>query len=221
MDNLGREAHLDDLQARADGPREALDIHEGSLGKALVCALPGLLSVGLGIWFATMPIVFGAQAAQSVKWLLWGFGLTLLIVGLAGLALAYALRRRHGQRVLGITPDTLCFANSPAPVPWSTFDAFEIEQRHLSTTLIFSVAAFSRAPVLRPGCFKSLVTPDAWPVAGGLRIKLWMCTPIVAGRPMDLHQLTELLYAYLEAAQARRTLGQLFPGVEHLGEKTA
>ncbi len=220
MDNAEREAQLDYLQARADGPTQVLDIYEHSLSKALVCALSGLLLVCLGVWLATLPMLFGPHTPQPVKWLLWGFGVGMLMAGLAGLALAEALRRRHGQRVLGVTPDTLCFANSPAPVPWHSFDAFEIDQRHLSTVLVFSVSAFSHAPSLGPACFKSLVAPHAVAIAGGLRIRLWLCTPTVAGKRVDAEQLVELLYPYLEAAQARRTLAQLFPGVARLGERT-
>lgn len=217
MDDREREAHLEYLQACADGPSESLEIHESSLGKALVCAVLALLVAAVGLWLATLPLVFGPQTPLPVKWLLWGCGLPLLAVGLAGLALAEALRRRHGKQVLGVTPDTICFANSPAPVPWHSFDAFDIDQRHLSTLLVFSVSAFSRAPALQPACFKSLVAPDAVALAGGLRIKVWVCTPTLAGRALHLDELTGLLYAYLEAAQARRTLGQLFPGVERLG----
>jgi hypothetical protein len=55
-------------------------------------------------------------------------------------------------------------------------------------------------------------------VAGGLRVSLWLCTPVVAGRHIALQELVDLLYAYLQAAQARHTLAQLFPGVARLGE---
>lgn len=217
MDEGEREAHLDYLQACADGPSASLEIHERSLGKALVCAVLALSVAAVGLWLTSLPLVFGPQTAAPVKWLLWGCGLPLLAAGLAGLALAEALRRRHGKRVLGITPDTLCFANSPAPIPWHTFDAFDIDQRHLSTLVVFSVSASSRAPELYPACYKSLVTPDASALAGGLRVKVWACTPTLAGRALAFEELTDLLYAYLEAAQARRTLGQLFPAVERLG----
>lgn len=217
MDEREREAHLEYLQACADGPTESLEIHERSLGKALLCAVLGMLLAAVGLWLATLPLVFGPQTPLAVKGLLWGCGVPMLLLGLAGLGLAEALRRRHGTRVLELTPETLRFANSPEPLPWHTFDAFEADQRHLSTLLVFSVSAFSRAPALQPACFKSLVAPDAVPLAGGLRVKVWMCTPTLAGKVLHLDALVELLYGYLEAAQARRTLGQLFPGVERLG----
>lgn len=217
MDDREREAHLEYLQACANGPSESLEIHESSIGKALVCASLSLLVGVVGLWLATLPLVFGPQTPLGVKGLLWGCGVPMLLLGLAGLGLAEALRRRHGKRVLGVTPDTICFANSPEPLPWHTFDAFDIDQRRLSTLLVFSVSAFSRAPALQPACFKSMVVPDAVPLAGGLRVKVWVCTPTLAGRALHLDELTGLLFAYLEAAQARRTLGQLFPGVERLG----
>jgi hypothetical protein len=147
-----------------------------------------------------------------------GFGLGLAGVGVAGLACAVVLYRRHGKRVLSVTPDTLCFANAQAPTPLDSFDGFEVEQGYFTTWLIFTVSAFSHAPVLAPACFRALASPDAVVVAGGLRVRLWLCTPVVAGRRLGLQELVDLLYAYVQAAQARRTLAQLFPGVARMGE---
>lgn len=48
-------------------------------------------------------------------------------------------------------------------------------------------------------------------VAGGLRVKLWVCALSLDGQRVGFDQLPGLLLAYIEAAQARRTLGQLFP----------
>jgi len=41
----------------------------------------------------------------------------------------------------------------------------------------------------------------------------------VNGRRLDLQALVDLLYAYLQAAQARHTLAKLFPGVARVGVK--
>ncbi|WP_444757198.1 hypothetical protein [Pseudomonas sp. A014] len=206
MADTDRETLLAWLRAHAEESCKPWALHESSRGKALACALLAFSLVLVGGWLASLPAQW---QMQSGHWLLWGPGVLLLVAGMAGLALAEGLRRRHGKCVLSVTDDSVLFANSHAPTPLSCFDGFEIDQRHLSMTLVFSLAAISRAPQLAPACFKSLVAPDAWPVAGGLRVKLWLCTPVVDGRRVDLQALTDRLYVCMEAAQARRTLGQL------------
>ena len=218
MDNDEREAHLAYLQAQADGPVEGFELRERSLGKALACAVAGLSLAALGAWLMALAVQFAPQAGSGVTWLLAGFGLGLAVPGLAALACAAVLYRRQGKLALSVTADTLCFANAQAPTPLHAFDGFEIEQGYFSTRLIFSVSASSRAPALAPACFKALAAPDAVAVAGGLRVRLWLCTPVVGGRRLALQELVDLLYAYLQAAQARHTLAQLFPGVARLGE---
>lgn len=218
MDNDERAAHLAYLQAQADGPSDSFELLEHSLGKALVCAVIGLLLGGLGVWLVALAVQFSANASSAAIWLMSGVGLGLAgaaVVVLTGAALLY---RRHGKRVLGVTPDTLCFANAQAPTPLHDFDGFEVEQGYFTTRLIFTVSAFSHAPALTPACFKALASPDAVTFAGGLRVRLWLCTPVVGGRRLSLQQLVDLLYAYVQAAQARRSLAQLFPGVARLGE---
>ncbi|HGA2318944.1 TPA: hypothetical protein ACIRVE_003528 [Pseudomonas putida] len=218
MDNAEREAHLAYLQAQADGPHDSFELLERSFGKALACAITGLLLCGLGAWLVWLALLFGAQASSGALWLLSGCGLGLLAVGLAALACSAALYRRQGKRVLSVTPDTLCFANAQAPTPLHAFDGFEVEQGYFSTRLIFTMAASSLAPALLPASFKGLASPDAITVAGGLGVRVWLCTPVVNGRRLDLQALVAMLYAYLQAAQARHTLAQLFPGVARLGE---
>ncbi|WP_437879894.1 hypothetical protein [Pseudomonas sp. LRF_L74] len=211
MDDLEREAHLTALQVAADGPRQNLELRECSRGKALACAVLGVVVAPAGIWLVMLPVQFGLSVANPVAWTLWACALVLIGAGFAAIALAVALARRHGQRVLALTPDKLAFANSTEPLALDTFDSFEIDQRHLSSVLTFSVAVHARAPLLEPACFRSLMAPDAWPVAGGLRVKLWVCALSLDGQRVGFEQLTGLLLAYIEGAQARRTLGQLFP----------
>ncbi|MGY4523913.1 hypothetical protein [Pseudomonas sp. TE21394] len=217
MDNAEREAHLAYLQAQADGPTDSFELLEHSLGKALACAVIGLLLGGLGAWLIALALQFSANASSGVTWLMSGFGLALAGAGVAALACAAVLHRRHGKRALSVTPDTLCFANAQAPTPLHGFDGFEVEQGYFTTRLIFTVSAFSHAPNLAPACFKALASPDAVAIAGGLRVSLWLCTPVVGGRRASLQELVDLLYAYVQAAQARRSLAQLFPGVARLG----
>ncbi|AXQ46983.1 hypothetical protein N8H41_12790 [Pseudomonas vlassakiae] len=219
MDNAECEAHLAYLQAQADGPHDSFDLLERSYGKVLACAMTALLLCALGAWLVWLALLFGPQASGGVLWLLSGCGLGLVAVGLAALTCAAALYRRQGKRVLSVTPDTLCFANAQAPTPLHAFDGFEVEQGYFSTRLIFTMAASSLAPALLPTSFKGLASPDAITVAGGLRVRLWLCTPVVNGRRLDLQALVDLLYAYLQAAQARHTLAQLFPGVARVGVK--
>lgn len=211
VDNADREALLLQLQTQADGPQHHCDIHERSLGQAAVAALVALVLVLMGGWLASLP---AAWHLHAVQWLLWVPGALLLGAGLASLFCAEALRRRHGQRVLWLTPDTVHFANAVAATPWREFDGFELEQRYLSLSIVFSTHVGSSAPVLTPACFKSLAAPDARSVAGGLRVRLWLFNPMLDGRRLDLEGLKDLLFAYLEAAQARATLGKLFPTVQ-------
>lgn len=218
MDKTDGKADLAYLQAQADGPGEPFELHEHSLGKALACAAAGLVASGLGIWLATLPMVFGPQTASTVKWLLWAFGAGLAGLGLAALACAWALYQRHGQCVLAVSRDTVGFANASAPVPWEAFEGFDVDQRRLSTQLVFGIAAFSAAPSLRAPGFKALAAPDAQVIAGGLRLRVWACHFTLAGRKLTLAELVDVLYPYLQAAQARRTLARLFPGVARQGE---
>lgn len=48
-------------------------------------------------------------------------------------------------------------------------------------------------------------------------MRLWLFNPMLDGQRLDFQALTDLLYAYLNAAQARSTLGQLFPEVQRVG----
>ncbi|WP_409298811.1 hypothetical protein [Pseudomonas sp. KCJK8993] len=216
VDNAGKEALLEQLQAAADGPQGQCEIHERCLGQAALLALLSVLLLALGGWLANLPT---AWQLHSALLLFWGPGALLLGAGLAGLMGAEALRRRHGQRVLALSADSLQFANAAEPTPWTCFDAFELEQRHLSLAVVFSVSAGQRAPELAPAGFKALAAPNARSVAAGMRVRLWLCNPMLDGRRLGFEDLTDLLYAYLEAAQARRTLGQLFPEVQRLGAK--
>ncbi|SDI08933.1 hypothetical protein SAMN05216588_11160 [Pseudomonas flavescens] len=154
---------------------------------------------------------------QAGQWLCWIPGGLLLGAGLAALVAAEALRRRHGKTVLALSPDTLQFANASSATPWHSFDAFELEQRPFSLTLVFSVAAGHRAPPLGPTTLKALAAPDATRVAGGLRVRLWLLNPMLDGQRLDFAALTDLLYGYLDAAQARHTLGKLFPAAHRSG----
>lgn len=218
MDNTGADADLAYLQAHAVGPDESFELHEHSLGKALACAAIGLVAIGLGGWLASLPMLFGAQTASTVKVLLWAFGAGLVGIGLVALVSAWALYQRHGRCALAVTRETVAFANALAPVPWEAFEGFDVEQRRLSTHLMFSLAAFGAAPVLKAPGFKALAAPDAQLIAGGLRLKVWACNFTRAGRRLALAELVDVLYPYLQAAQARRTLAQLFPAVARQGD---
>jgi len=178
MDNSGANDDLAYLQVHAVGPDESFELREHSLGKALACA----------------------------------------IIGLVALVCAWALYQRHGQCALAVTRDTVGFANALAPVPWEAFEGFDVEQRRLSTHLVFSLAAFGAAPVLKASSFKALAAPDAQLIAGGLRLKVWACNFTLTGRRLTLAELVDVLYPYLQAAQARRTLAQLFPAVARQGD---
>ena len=217
VDEAAREAHLIDLQRLADGPTERLEIRESSRGKSLACAVFGGLMVALGGWLSWVFVVIGITPGKPVFLLAWAVSLALVLAGVAALALAEALRRRHGQCVLALTPNTLTFSNSNGAVPLHTFSGFEIDQRHLRTVLTFRVAAHARAPALHAACFKSLTAPDAHPVAGGLSVELWLCVATLNGQRIDFEALTSLLLDYIEAAQARRTLGELYPQVQRFG----
>lgn len=217
MDNAEREAHLESLLADADGPTQAVDIRESSLGKALLCAVLALLVAALGLYMTLTSARLSAHLSLGLALLLWGVSLGLIVAGVAGLGLAEALRRRHGQRILAITADTLCFANSPQPVPLAWFDGLEVHQRHLHTALVFTIAAQNPKPELRPTRFKGLASPDASLIPGGLWLRVWACSPSVAGRSQDVDQLVQLLWPYLKAAMARRMLGLLYPEVARVG----
>ena len=216
MDNSEKEALLEQLQAQAQGPRGSIEIRERSLRQAALAALAAVLLITTGGWLASLPTAWHLRSAQ---WLFWLPGLAMMVAGLAALAGAEALRRRNGKRVLALTPETLHFANAPHPTPWYCFDAFELEQRHFSIGLVFSVTAGSRAPILAPKTFKAFASPDAWPVAAGIRVRLWLFNPVLEGQLLDFEKLTDLLYAYLEAAQARQTLSKLFPGIVQIGSQ--
>ncbi len=219
MDEAAREAHLDMLQDAADGPTESFAIHESSLGKAIACAVVSGSLVAVGGWLLQATAVLAAQLSAGLLVLMGSVALLFLLPGLAGLALAEALRRRHGQCVLAVTRDTLRFANALEPVPWVTFDGFDVDQKHLTLSLLFCRSGFSALPVLTPACFKSLMAPDAYPIAGGLQLKVWMCGPTVAGKRLDIDGVIKRLFPYLEAAQARRTLGLLYPEAEQWGKR--
>lgn len=211
MDDASREALLSELQAQADGPQQRHEIHERASGQALCSALGAAVLLFVGGWLVSLPSIIHMRSAQ---WLCWVPGALLLTAGLALLAGAEAFSRRHGRRVMLLTADGVQFANAREATPWGCFDAFEIEQQHLSLALVFSVMAGQRVQGLTPPCFKSLAAPDARPVAAGMRLRLWLFNPMLDGRRLDLEALTSLLYAYLQAAQARRTLGKLFPEVQ-------
>lgn len=218
MDNSGADADLAYLQVHAVGPDESFELCEHSLGKALACAVIGLVALGLGGWLTSLPTVLGPQTATAVVVLLWAFGAGLAGFGLVALVCAWALYQRHGQCALAVTRDTVGFANALAPVPWEAFEGFDVERRRLSTHLVFSLAAFGAAPVLKASSFKALAAPDAQLIAGGLRLKVWACNFTLTGRRLTLAELVDVLYPYLQAAQARRTLAQLFPAVARQDE---
>ncbi|MFB4368429.1 MULTISPECIES: hypothetical protein [unclassified Pseudomonas] len=211
MDDASRAALLSELQAQADGPQQRHEIHERASGQALCSALGAAVLLFVGGWLVSLPSLIHLRSAQ---WLCWVPGALLLAAGLALLAGAEAFSRRNGRRVMLLTADGVQFANAREATPWECFDAFEIEQQHLSLALVFSVMAGQRVQGLSPPCFKSLAAPDARLVAAGMRLRLWLFNPILDGRRLDIEELTDLLYAYLQAAQARRTLGKLFPEVQ-------
>lgn len=217
MDDVARRTHLAALQQAAQGPTDTFCLYESSLGKAMACAALALGSALMGIWLMQVTMTLSAQASKGVNLLMWGVALAFLLLGLTGLTLAEALRQRHGQCVLTVNRDTLSFANASEPVPWTAFDGFDVDQRHLTTSLVFSVAAFGTLPPLQPACFKSLVAPHVQRIAGGLRVKVWMCSPTVEGKRLGLEDLTQRLFPYLQAAQARRTLATLYPVAERWG----
>ncbi len=217
MDEAAREAHLDMLQDAADGPTQSFTIYESSLDKAIACGVLSVLLVVVGGWLLQATTTLAAHLSAGLLVLMVVTALVFLLSGLGGLVVAEALRRRHGQRVLAVTRDTLCFANALEPVPWVTFDGFDVDQKHLTIRLMFCRSGFSTLPALTPVRFKSLAAPHAYPIAGDLQVKLWMCAPTLAGKRMDIDDLVRLLFPYLEAAQARRTLGLLYPEVEQWG----
>lgn len=211
MDDASREALLSELQAQADGPQQRHEIHERASGQALCSALGAAVLLFVGGWLVSLPSLIHLRSAQ---WLCWIPGALLLAAGLALLAGAEAFSRRNGRRVMLLTADGVQFANAREVTPWECFDAFEIEQRHLSLALVFSVMAGQRVQGLTAPGFKSLAAPDARSVAAGMRLRLWLFNPMLDGRRLDIEALTSLLYAYLQAAQARHTLGKLFPEVQ-------
>ena len=211
MDDASREALLSELQAQADGPQQRHEIHERASGQALCSALGAAVLLFVGGWLVSLPSIIHMRSAQ---WLCWVPGALLLVAGLALLACAEAFSRRDGRRIMLLTADGVQFANASEATPWECFDAFEIEQQHLSLALVFSVIAGQRVQGLTPPGFKALAAPDARLVAAGMRLRLWLFNPMLDGRRLDIEELTDLLYAYLQAAQARRTLGKLFPEVQ-------
>lgn len=211
MDDASRQALLSDLQAHADGPQQRYEIHERASGQALFSALGAAVLLFVGGWLVSLPSLIHMRAAQ---WLCWVPGALLLAVGLLLLACAEAFSRRNGRCVMVLSADSVQFANAREATPWACFDAFEIDQRPLRMALVFSVMAGQRVPGLTPPCFKSLAAPDARPVAAGMRLRLWLFNPMLEGRRLDFEELAGLLDEYLQAAQARRTLGKLFPEVQ-------
>lgn len=173
--------------------------------------------IALGVWLLWLMALIGASPARPALLTAWIVALGLVVAGAGLLWLADALRRRHGQCILVLTPDSVTFSNANGPVPLHGFSGFELDQGLVRLRLTFWVAGFAQAPALRPPCFKSLRAPDASPVAGGLGLDLWLCNATVDGQRLELHALKDLLYAYLEAAQARHTLAQLFPQVQRYG----
>ncbi|WP_313739126.1 hypothetical protein [Pseudomonas sp.] len=217
MDDVAREAHLAALQQAARGPSETFFLHESSLSRAIACAVLAVGSALLGIWLMQVTMTLSAQTSKGLNLLMWGVALAFLLLGLAGLTLAEALRQRHGQCVLTAKRDTLSFANASEPVPWTAFDGFDVDRRYLTTSLVFSVSGGSALPPLQSAGFESLVAPHVQRIAGGLRLRVWMCSPTAENKPLDLDDLTQRLFPYLEAAQARRTLDKLYPAAEWLG----
>ncbi len=211
MDDASRAALLSELQAQADGPQQRHEIHERASGQALCSALGAAVLLFVGGWLVSLPSIIHMRSAQ---WLCWVPGALLLAAGLALLACAEAFSRRNGRRVMLLTADGVQFANAREATPWECFDAFELEQQHLSLALVFSVMAGQRVQGLTPPRFKSLAAPDARLVAAGMRLRLWLFNPMLGGRRLDIEALTDLLHAYLQAAQARRTLGKLFPEIQ-------
>ena len=220
VDNSDKEILLEQLQAQADGPLHTCEIRERSLGQAAGAALIAVLLVILGGWLISLPASWHLRSAQL--WF-WVPGTIVLVAGLAALLCSEAFRRRHGKRVLLLTPDSVQFNNAIGPTPWHHFEGFELEQSHFSLAIVFWVSVGNHAPALNPVSFKSLAAPDAWSVANGMRIKLWLFNPMLEGQRLDFERLTDLLYAYLNAAQARATLDKLFPTVKRismLGQNT-
>ncbi|MDD1506637.1 hypothetical protein [Pseudomonas sp. CNPSo 3701] len=211
MDDASRAVLLSELQDQADGPQQCHEIHERASGQALCSALGAAILLFVGGWLVSLPSIIHMRSAQ---WLCWVPGALLLAAGLAMLAGAEAFSRRNGRLIMLLTADGVQFANAREATPWQCFDAFEIQQHHLRLSLVFSVMAGQRVQGLTPPCFKSLAAPDARPVAACMRLRLWLFNPMFDGRRLDIEELTELLYAYLQAAQARRTLGKLFPEVQ-------
>ncbi|UFH49272.1 hypothetical protein [Pseudomonas sp. KNUC1026] len=212
MDDLERQAHLQALQTAAEGPQHSCELSERCRVQACLLGLAAGAPLVIGAW-----LLWANQAfAHSI--LVWGPALLFIAAGGAGLAIARALWRRHGCVVLALTPDTLAFANSPEPAQLYQFSEFVLEQSYLHTTLAFTVHAPKGAPPLSPRCYRSLAVPDAWPIAGGLQIKLWYVRLTLDGEPLKHRQVVQLIYSYVEAAQARHTLALLFPGVQRLGE---
>lgn|GEM_PF-385848 len=213
MDNSNEEMLLEQLQAEADGPIHCCEIRERSLVQAAGTALVALLLVILGGWLMSLPVSWHLRSAQMWFWIP---GTLVLGAGLTGLLCSEAFRRRHGKRVLLLTPDSVQFNNAIGATPWHYFDGFELEQSHFSLAIVFSVSVGSHVPALKPASFKSLAAPDAWPVANGMRIKLWLLNPMLEGQRLDFERLTDLLYAYINAAQARATLDKLFPTIKRI-----
>lgn len=211
MDDASREALLSELQAHADGPQQRCEIHERCSGQTVMSGLCALLLIVVGGWLVSLPSLIHMRSAQ---WLCWVPGALLVAAGLALLACAEAFSRRHGSCVMALTADGVEFANASAATPWECFDGFEIDQRPLSMALVFSLMAGQHVQGLTPPRFKSLSAPDARPVAGGMRLRLWLFNPMLDGRRLDMEELAGLLDEYLQAAQAQRTLGKLFPDVQ-------
>ncbi|QEI06494.1 M48 family metalloprotease [Pigmentiphaga aceris] len=191
------------LQSHAKAVDGECRLHEGARVRGVVLALLGLCFLGIAVVLATGHLWLNMKANEKQLMLFMLGGAVVGAIGLWLLIRGWLYVKYAKEAALVMTPDTLWFSNSTAPLPIS-----HLADVSLTVHGNFYLIRFELDPDAPLPVFKKRKTgmPGARLFKKKRMIQLVMAKACIEGKSLSAQVLLETLAAYFNAGQARQAL---------------
>ena len=193
------------LEGHAKAVNGECRMYEGAKVRGISLMVGGVAFAAIGIALATSELWLPSSATEKQILIFILSGIALGVFGLGILVRGWMFTKYAKQTALLMTPDTLWFSNSKAPLPIAHLEDFSLTVTG-GFIIRFMVSPDAPMPVFNK---RKMGLPGARVFAKKRMIQLVMAKVYVDGKSLNGPALLETLAAYFNAGQARKALQEL------------
>lgn len=191
------------LQTHAQAVEGECRIHEGGKVRGIVITITGLVFLAVGIFLATSHLwVAGfSPTDKQIQLFIWS-GAGLSAIALLFIARGWKFIVNTNRPALIMTPETLWFSNSTAPLPIAHLSDFSLIHGQ-GFFIRFELDPDAPLPTFNK---REFGMPGARLFKKKRMVQLAMNKVCINGKPVEAPALLETVAAYFNAGQARKAL---------------